>query len=81
VLQEAVINVPCVSADGKLTQSGLATLAALKSGTAIPEAVSKITGIPLFRIRSGLRELVTAGFVTEVNDKFQLSDGGKKLVP
>jgi DNA-binding IclR family transcriptional regulator len=76
-----VIALPCVSADGKPTTSGIAMLAALKSGPSTPEAVSKITGKPLFRARSGLRELVNAGFVKQVDDNYQLTTEGSKLVP
>jgi len=37
--------------------------------------------MPLFRVRSGLRELVAAGFVTETDNVFRLSNEGKSLVP
>jgi len=81
VLQEAVIALPCVSPDGKPTKSGIAKLSALKSGASTPKAVADITGHPLFRVRSGLRELVNAGFVKQVDDKYQLTPEGDKLVP
>jgi hypothetical protein len=55
-----VIALPCISADGKPTKSGIATLSALKSGVSTPKAVAEITGHPLFKVRSGLRELVGA---------------------
>jgi DNA-binding IclR family transcriptional regulator len=76
-----VIALPCVSPDGKPTKSGIATLSALKSGVSTPKAVAEITGHPLFKVRSGLRELVNAGFVKQVDDKYQLSTEGSKLVP
>jgi len=75
-----VIALPCVSADGKPTKSGIATLSALKSGASTPKAVAEITGQPLFKVRSGLRELVNAGFVKQVDDKYQLTPEGSKLV-
>ena len=56
----------CISPDGKPTKSCIATLSALKNGASTPKAVSEITGQPLFGIRSGLRELVNAGFVQPV---------------
>jgi len=71
---------PCVSADGKPTKSGIATLSALKNGASTPEAVAETTGNALFRVRSGLRELVNAGFVKQVGDKYQLTPEGSKLV-
>jgi DNA-binding IclR family transcriptional regulator len=75
-----VIAVPCVSPDGKPTKSGIATLSALKSGASTVKAVSDVTGQPLFKVRSGLRELVNAGFVKQVDDNYQLTTEGSKLV-
>ena len=76
-----MIAVPCVSADGKPTKRGIAKLAALKSRALTPKAVADITGNALFRVRSGLRELVNAGFVKQVDDKYQLTPEGSKLAP
>lgn len=76
-----MIIVPCVSPDGKPTKSGLTTLSALKSGASTPESISEITGQPLFKVRSGLRELIKAGFVKQVEDKHQLTLEGSKLIP
>jgi len=76
-----VIAMPCVSADGKPTKSGVEMLSALKGGASTPDALSEATGMPMFRIRSGLRQLVNAGFVKQVDDKYQLTPEGSKLVP
>ena len=75
-----MIDLPCVSADGKPTKSGIATLSALKSGASTPKAVAESTGQPLFNVRSGFRELVKAGFVKQVSDKYQLTPEGSKIV-
>ena len=75
-----MIALPCVSADGKPTKSGIDTLSALKSGASTPKAVAESTGQPLFRVRSGLRELVNAGFIKQVDDNYQLTAEGSKLV-
>jgi DNA-binding IclR family transcriptional regulator len=72
---------PCVSADGKPTKSGIEMLSALKGGASTTDALSGATGMPMFRIRSGLRQLVNAGFVKQVDDKYQLTPEGSKLVP
>jgi DNA-binding IclR family transcriptional regulator len=72
---------PCVSPDGKPTKSGIATLTAVKNGASTPEAVSEATGNALFRVRSGLRELVNAGFAKQVDGNYQLTPEGGKLVP
>jgi predicted transcriptional regulator len=71
---------PCVSPDGKPTSTGMAVLRALKNGTLSPEEITSKTGQPLFRVRSGLRELKNAGFVEETGDKYGLSETGKTLV-
>lgn len=75
-----MIDLPCVSADGKPTKSGIATLSALKSGASTPKAVAESTGQPLFKVRSGFRELVKAGFVKQVGYKYQLTPEGSKIV-
>jgi predicted transcriptional regulator len=71
---------PCVSPDGKPTTSGMAVLKSLKDGASSPEKIANKTGQPLFRVRSGLRELKNAGFVEETEDKYSLSETGKTIV-
>jgi predicted transcriptional regulator len=71
---------PCVSPDGKPTSSGIALLQSLKEKALSPKEIADKTGQPLFRVRSGLRELKNAGFVEETEDKYRLSEDGKKLV-
>jgi DNA-binding IclR family transcriptional regulator len=70
----------CISPDGKPTESGAKMLRALKSGPGSPEEVATETGMPLFRVRSGLRELTQAGFATQKDDKYELSPKGSELV-
>jgi predicted transcriptional regulator len=71
---------PCVSPDGKPTTTGITTLKALKDAALTPEEVTAKTGQPLFRVRSGLRELKNAGFVEEQTGKYSLSETGKALL-
>ena len=59
----------CISADGTLSASGRAMLAALER-PATEEEVAGVTGLPLFRVRSGLRELVAAGLVSQQGGRF-----------
>jgi len=75
-----VIAMPCVSPDGKPTSSGMAVLKSLKDGALSPKDIASKTGQPLFRVRSGLRELKNAGFVEEAEGKYRLSENGKTLV-
>jgi predicted transcriptional regulator len=71
---------PCVSPDGKPTTSGMAVLTSLKNGASSPEEIATKTGQPLFRVRSGLRELENSGFVEETEEKYSLSKKGETLV-
>jgi DNA-binding IclR family transcriptional regulator len=80
LLQEAVINMPCVSPDGKPNKSGIATLSAIKNGASTPEAVSEKTGQPLFKVRSGLRELVKAELVEQKDKNYKLTPKAEQLL-
>lgn len=75
-----MVAMPCVSPDGKPTSSGMALLKSLKNGALSPKEIASKTGQPLFRVRSGLRELKNAGFVEKAVDKYRLSENGEMLV-
>ncbi|MGC8627855.1 MAG: hypothetical protein ACP5VR_09970 [Acidimicrobiales bacterium] len=59
----------CISSDGTLSASGRALLKAVER-PATAEEVSAATGLPLFRVRSGLRELAGAGMVSQQGPLF-----------
>jgi len=67
----------CLSADGTLTESARKMLGALQN-PALPEEVAQATGLPLFRVRSGLRELAQAGLVEEREGRYVLTEVGKQ---
>jgi len=70
----------CVSPDGKPTESGSKMLRALQAGLKSPEEIAKSTGLPLFRVRSGLRELAQAGLADQKEDSYKLSEKGAGLI-
>jgi len=70
----------CISPDGKPTESGSKMLRALQAGLKSPEEIAKDTGLPLFRVRSGLRELTQAGLAKQRDDRYELSEEGAKLI-
>ena len=70
----------CISPDGKPTESGSKMLRALQAGLKSPEEIAKDTGLPLFRVRSGLRELTQAGLAKQRDDRYELSEDGAKLI-
>jgi len=69
----------CIGADGTPTESGTRMLKALQSGLRTPEDVAGSTGLPLFRVRSGLRELAGAGLASQQGEAYELSPAGLKL--
>ena len=60
----------CVT-DGRPTESGRRMIEAVAKGARTPEEVAKATGLPLFRVRGGLRELAAAGLVVETAEGYQ----------
>jgi hypothetical protein len=55
-------------------------LRALESGLEAPEEIAKKASLPLFRVRSGLRELTQAGLANQKDDKYELSPKGVELL-
>ena len=70
----------CISPDGKPTESGAKMLRALNSGLGSPEEIAKSAELPLFRVRSGLRELTQAGLANQKNNKYEITEKGEELV-
>jgi len=70
----------CISPDGKPTESGAKMLRSLKSGLGSPEEIAKDAGLPLFRVRSGLRELAQAELVNQKDDRYELAEKGAELI-
>jgi predicted transcriptional regulator len=70
----------CISPDGKPTESGTKMLRALKAGLGAPEKIANEAGLPLFRVRSGLRELTEAGLVSQKGDEYELSPKGGEVL-
>jgi DNA-binding IclR family transcriptional regulator len=55
-------------------------LRALQAGLGTPEEVANEAGLPLFRVRSGLRELTEAGLASQKGDKYGLSPKGVEVL-
>jgi DNA-binding IclR family transcriptional regulator len=65
---------PCVTPDGKPSETGIVTLKAVQGGAKTPEAVQAATGNPMFKVRSGLRDLVNAGFLELKGGEYSLTE-------
>jgi DNA-binding IclR family transcriptional regulator len=70
----------CISPNGKPTESGSKMLRALQAGSGSPEEIANKAGLPLFRVRSGLRELAEAGLASQKGDKYELSPKGGEVL-
>jgi len=55
-------------------------LRALNSGLGSPEEIAKDAGLPLFRVRSGLRELTQAGLANQKDDRYEITEKGAELI-
>lgn len=71
--------VPCVNPDGKPTESGKKMLKAAAELVTIEEIASTAV-LPLFRVRSGLRDLIEAGYLKEAQGKYIITDEGLKAL-
>jgi predicted transcriptional regulator len=71
--------VACINADGTLTRSGELILLALRTPLT-PEQISQETGVPLFKVRSALREFLAAGVVEETDGKYSCNSHGQAMV-
>jgi len=70
---------PCVRPDGSLSTSGRLMLEAVHPGST-EEDVANVTGMPLYRVRSILRELVAADYVSEEGERFTQTEPGAEKV-
>lgn len=69
----------CITPDGKPTESGRKMLIAIKDHH-LPEDIAEETKLPLYRVRSGLRDLLEAGYVKEEQGKYSLTDAGREAL-
>ncbi len=69
----------CISPDGKPTRLGEKILEAAKDPRT-PEEIASMLILPLFRVRSGLRDLVEAGYLKEELGRYKLIDKGFKAL-
>jgi DNA-binding IclR family transcriptional regulator len=65
----------CINPDGTLTPTAQTVLAALRAPASAAD-VAQLTNLPIYRVRSSLRELVEAGLVAQEGDRYQLTDKG-----
>ncbi len=67
---------PCINPDGTLTESAKSLLNALNEPLSAEDLAKKIT-LPLYRVRSSVREMAEAGLLKETDGKFVITGKGK----
>jgi predicted transcriptional regulator len=70
---------PCIDSSGKPTESGRRILAALTNPTTLEDAARQ-AGLPLYLVRSGVREITRAGLIEEKNGLYVLTAAGRALL-
>ena len=68
---------PCVKPDGTLEPMAQAIVRALRTPRTV-EAVCEHLRLPLYRVRSTMRELVEAGLVADRDGVYDLTDSGRR---
>ena len=62
---------PCINPDGTLTVTAKRALVVLEEPGSESDVANRV-GIPLYRVRSLLRDLIEAGFVCEKDGEYHL---------
>lgn len=70
----------CVNDKGNLTESAKKLLTSIKDDSLSPEEISNQVGLPLFKVRSSLRDMKSMGFVIEENKTFKMNPKAEKLL-
>lgn len=66
----------CVNPDGSLSASAWQMLKLLQEPHTAEKAAS-FSGLPLFRVRASLREMVETGMIELIDDHYQLTQAGR----
>lgn len=70
----------CIDEQGQLTSSAIKLLESIQSESLSVEFISEKTAIPLFKVRSSLRDMKSMGFVIEEDEKYQKNPKVEKLL-
>ncbi|MGB9641271.1 MAG: winged helix-turn-helix domain-containing protein [Anaerolineales bacterium] len=69
----------CINPDGTLTPTATLVLTTANHPITVAE-ISQSSGLPLYQVRSSLRELVANGLLKEENDTYFITEKGKNLL-
>lgn len=65
----------CLNPSGELTEAARQILTAMEQPVALSQVAAE-TKLPLYRVRSAVRELREAGFAAEVGENWQITGSG-----
>lgn len=66
----------CINPDGTLTPTAQAVISALITYSSAVD-IGRATGLPIYRVRATIRELIEARLVLETDGSCQLTELGK----
>jgi hypothetical protein len=69
----------CITPDGTVTVQARKVLNAFL-GRATPEDAAAATELPVYRIRSSLRELLAAGLIVAEGDGYRTTEAGRERI-
>jgi predicted transcriptional regulator len=67
----------CIKPDGSLTETAKALLRMISSTAFLPEEISAKLHIPIYLVRSSIREMSEADLMQEQHGKYIISEKGK----
>ncbi len=70
----------CVNEKGQLTESAKKLFRAIGNQSLTPAEISKSAGIPLFKVRSSLREMTEAEYIAEESGQYRLTSKAIELL-
>jgi predicted transcriptional regulator len=70
--------VGCVNPDGTLTTSATSILITVQKQPCVPDEIATATDLPIFRVRSALRNLSELQLVAAADGKYAITDAGRK---
>lgn len=70
----------CVNDDGELTRTARKLLNVIQEKPLTVEEIAKETNLPLFKVRSNMRNMSEIGFVNLVEDKYVIDSRSIELL-
>lgn len=77
---KGAITKACVNEKGQLSPAGKKLLGSLAVESLTTQDISKNSGLPIFKVRSNLREMLNAELIIEENNQYKISEKGKQIL-